>query len=77
MCAADRGHLTSKLAVAITRTPQPDPARAASLGLHALSIARDTGSARIMRELRTLDNRLTEQWPGLPASRAFRDALAA
>ena len=48
--ARDRGHLTSKLAVAITRTPQPDPARAASLGLQALSIARDTGSARIMRE---------------------------
>ena len=75
--ARDRGHLTSKLAVAITRTTQPDPARAASLGMQALSIARDTGSARIMRELRTLDAQLTERWPGLPASRAFRDALAA
>ena len=75
--ARDRGHLTSKLAVAITRTTQPDPARAASLGLQALSIARDTGSARIMRELRTLDAQLTERWPGHPASRTFRDALAA
>ncbi len=75
--ARDRGHLTSKLAVAITRTAQPDPARAASLGLQALSVARDTGSARIMRELRTLDAQLTERWPGYPASRSFRDALAA
>jgi tetratricopeptide (TPR) repeat protein len=75
--ARDRGHLTSKLAVAIIRTTQPDPARAASLGLQALSIARDTGSARIMRELRTLDAQLTERWPGYPASRTFRDALAA
>lgn len=75
--ARDRGHFTSKLAVAITRTTQPDPARAASLGLQALSIARDTGSARIMRELCTLDAQLTERWPGHPASRAFCDALAA
>ena len=75
--ARDCGHLTSKLAVAITRTSQPDPARAASLGLQALSIARDTGSARIMRELRTLDAQLTERWPANPASRTFRDALAA
>jgi transcriptional regulator with XRE-family HTH domain len=75
--ARDRGHLTSKLAVAITRTTQPDPGRSASLGLQALSIARDTGSARIMRELRTLDAQLTERWPGHPSSRAFRDALAA
>ncbi|MGD0605663.1 MAG: helix-turn-helix transcriptional regulator [Streptosporangiaceae bacterium] len=75
--ARDRGHLTSKLAVAITRTTQSDPARAASLGLQALSIARDTGSARIMRELRTLDTQLTEHWPCHPASRTFRDALAA
>jgi len=34
-------------------------------------------SARIMRELRTLDAQLTERWPGYPASRTFRDALAA
>ena len=63
--------------VAITRTTQPDPARAASLGMQALTTARDTGSARIMRELRTLDTLLTERWPGHPACRAFRDARAA
>jgi hypothetical protein len=45
--------------------------------MQALSIARDTGSARIRRELRTLDTQLTEHWPGHPASRTFRDALAA
>jgi transcriptional regulator with XRE-family HTH domain len=73
----DRGHLTAKLAVAVTRTSQPDPDRAASLGLHALDIARATGSARIMHELRTLNTQLTSHWPGHPASRTFRDALAA
>lgn len=57
--ARDRGHLTSKLAVAITRATKPDPERAAGLGLQALSIARHTGSARIMCELSTLDAPLT------------------
>jgi transcriptional regulator with XRE-family HTH domain len=73
----DRGHLAAKLAVAITHTSQPDPSRAASLGLHALGIAHDTGSARIMHELRTLDTQLTSHWPTHPASRTFHDALAA
>ena len=62
------GSLTSKLG-AITRTTQPDPARAASFGMQALTTARDTGSARIMRELRTIDTLLTERWPGHPAGR--------
>jgi transcriptional regulator with XRE-family HTH domain len=74
--ARDRGHLTAKLAVAITRTRQPDPARAASLGLQALAVARDTGSARITGELRTLDQQLTSRWPGHPASRTIHEALA-
>jgi hypothetical protein len=73
----DRGHLTAKLAVALTRTRQPDPARAASLGLDALAAARQTGSGRILGELRTLDQRLTEQWPDHPSSRSIREALAA
>jgi hypothetical protein len=73
----DRGHLTAKLAVAVTRTAQPDPARAASLGLEALTAARQTGSARILGELRTLDQRLTGQWPAHPAARSIREALAA
>jgi hypothetical protein len=75
--ARDRGHLTAKLAVAITRTPQPDPGRAASLGIDALRIARDTGSARITRELRILDDQLQTRWPSHPASRSLHDALAA
>jgi hypothetical protein len=73
----DCGHLTAKLAVALTRARQPDPARAASLGLDALAAARQTGSGRILGELRTLDQRLTAQWPGHPASRSIREALAA
>jgi hypothetical protein len=59
--ARDRGHLTAKLAVALTRTRRPDSARAGSLGLDALTAARQTGSARVLGELRTLDRRLTER----------------
>lgn len=73
----DRGHLTAKLAVAITHTTHPDPDRAATLGLRALTTARATGSARILRELHTLDTQLTSRWPTHPASRALHDALAA
>jgi hypothetical protein len=72
----DRGHLTAKLAVTITQASQPDPDRAARLGMDALAIARDSGSARIIRELRTLDSRLLSHWPGHPASRDFSQALA-
>src|SRR5580658_5111883 len=72
----DRGHLTAKLAVTITQTSHPDPARAARLGMDALAIARDTGSARITRELHTLDSQLLVRWPGHPASRDFTAALA-
>jgi len=72
----DRGHLTAKLAVAVTRTGHPDPDKAAGLGMDALSAARQTGSARIISELRTLDQRLTERWPGHPAGRALHEALA-
>ena len=75
--ARDRGHLTAKLAVAITCTRQPDPDRAANLGLRALHTARDTGSARIMHELHTLGAQLNDRWPTHSASRSFHDALAA
>jgi hypothetical protein len=74
--ARDRGHLTAKLAVAITRTRDPDPARAATLGLQALAIARDTGSVRIIREVQTLDTCLSTRWRDHPASREVHDALA-
>jgi transcriptional regulator with XRE-family HTH domain len=73
----DRGHLTAKLAVAVTRTAHPDPDRAAGLGMDALSAARQTGSARIISELRALDQRLSARWPAHPGSRALREALAA
>jgi transcriptional regulator with XRE-family HTH domain len=73
----DQGHLTAKLAVAVTRTRHPDPGRAASLGMDALSAARQTGSARIISELRTLDQRLSARWPLHPASRELHEALAA
>lgn len=75
--ARDRGHLTAKLAVAVTRTEQPDPERAASLGMDALKAARQTGSARIVGELRTLDRRLGDRWPAHPAARSLHEALAA
>ncbi len=74
--ARDRGHLTAKLAVAITRTRDPDPARATTLGLQALAIARETGSARITREVQTLDMLMSSRWPGHPSSREVHDALA-
>jgi hypothetical protein len=75
--ARDRGHLTAKLAVALTRTRTPEPERAAALGLQALAVARDTGSARILAEVHTLSSRLTARWSDHPASREVRDALAA
>ncbi len=75
--ARDRGHLTAKLAVAITQANQPDPSRAARLGMDALAAARDTGSARIIRELRTLDHQLQARWPDHPEGRSFNEALTA
>lgn len=73
--ARDRGHLTAKLAVAVAQSPQPDPARAAHLGHEALTVAQQTGSARIHRELRTLDAGLQERWPDDSHARAFHEAL--
>lgn len=73
----DRGHLTAKLAVAVTRTGHPDPDKAVGLGMDALAAARQTGSARIISELRTLDQRLSARWPAHPGSREMREALAA
>jgi hypothetical protein len=72
----DRGHLTAKLAVTMVQQKQPAPDRAAELGLSALSAARQTGSARIHRELQTLRSTLVSQWPDLPRTRELNDALA-
>lgn len=73
----DRGHLTAKLAVAVTRTGHPDPDRAADLGMDALAAAHQTGSARILSQLHTLDARLNARWPDHTGSRDLRQALAA
>ncbi|WP_327109257.1 helix-turn-helix domain-containing protein [Nonomuraea glycinis] len=73
--ARDRGHLTAKLAVAVTQSPQPDPARAAHLGHEALTVAQQTGSARIHRELRTLNTGLRKRWPDDSHARAFHEAF--
>jgi hypothetical protein len=71
----DHGHLTAKLAVAVTQARQPDPSRAAQLGMTAIDAAHRTGSARIMRELHTLDRELAVRWPGRRESRTFHEAL--
>ena len=72
----DRGHLTAKLAVAVVQAEQ-DPSRAAHLGHHALGVAQQTSSARIRRELRTLDGELCERWPDHADAQAFHEALIA
>lgn len=72
----DRGHLNAKLAVAMVYSEQPAPDQAAELGLTALNAARQTGSARIRRELQTLQTQLVTRWPGLPRTRELHEALA-
>lgn len=71
----DRGYQMAKLANTVLATKQPDPERAAQLGLACLDLARQTGSARIGKELGTLDTTLTARWPDQPDVRAFHDAL--
>ncbi|MEV4415520.1 helix-turn-helix transcriptional regulator [Catellatospora sp. NPDC049609] len=73
----DRAHQLAKLANSVLQTAQPDPERAAELGLSCIGPARDTGSARIASELRALDRNLTKRWRGLRGTMALREALAA
>jgi len=73
--ARDRGHLTAKLAVAVAQAPQRDLARAAHLGHEALGVAQQTGSARIHRELLSLDAELRERWPDDGHAHGFHEAL--
>jgi hypothetical protein len=54
----DHGHRMAKLANAVIATKQPEPDRAAQLGLACLDLARHTGSARISKELHTLHTAL-------------------
>lgn len=72
----DRGHQISKLANALLATKHPEPEKAADLGVTCVGLARQTGSARIIKELHALDTTLTARWPGLAAARALHDALA-
>jgi tetratricopeptide (TPR) repeat protein len=73
----DRGHQMAKLANAVVATKQPEPEKAAHLGLACLDIARLTGSARIEKELHALDTALMAAWPYQADARAFHEALTA
>jgi hypothetical protein len=73
----DQGHQLAKLANTVLATAQPDPERAAALGLECLPAAQATRSARIAKELRTLDATLSRRWSSLPATAEFHQALAA
>ncbi|MGH3940084.1 MAG: helix-turn-helix domain-containing protein, partial [Pseudonocardiaceae bacterium] len=71
----NRGYQMAKLANTVLATKQPDPERATQLGLACLDLARQTGSARIAKELGILNATLTARWPDQPDVRTFHDAL--
>ncbi|WP_196419818.1 hypothetical protein [Actinoplanes aureus] len=70
----DHGHLLAKLANTVLATKEPEPDRAIALGLRSATAAALTGSARIGKELRTLDSVLAVRFPTAPGRRrAERD----
>lgn len=69
----DRGVYLSRQAVALARSGEAE--QAATVGIQALSVAVDTGSARITRELTQLDGDLAE-WRTVPSVTDFRDAMS-
>jgi tetratricopeptide (TPR) repeat protein len=73
----DQGHQLVKLANALLATEQPDPERAAALGVECVATAETTGSARIVKELRALDQTLSRRWPTLPGTHEVHEALHA
>ncbi|GLW35629.1 helix-turn-helix domain-containing protein [Actinoplanes regularis] len=73
----DQGHLLAKLANTVLATKEPEPDRAIALGLRSAAAAAFTGSARIGKELRTLDSVLAVHFPALPGRRELHDAVAA
>ncbi len=75
--ARDLAHLRAKLANVVVAGADPDPVRAAELGLVCVEVCRQSGSGRIAGELRALDRTLARRWPELPAARSLREALAA
>jgi len=68
----DRGVYLAREAVALANADEPD--EAATVGLQALAIGSDTGSARIGRELARLDEDLN-RWSRNPAVVDFKNAL--
>lgn len=72
----DQGHQLAKLANTVLATAQPDPERAAQLGLRSAQTARSTGSMRIAKELRTLHATLTAKWPNAAGTTELHEALA-
>ncbi|MEU8332232.1 helix-turn-helix transcriptional regulator [Micromonospora arborensis] len=73
----DHGHLLAKLANTVLATKEPEPERAVALGMRSASAAHLTGSARIGKELRTLDTVLAARFPTVPARRELHEAIAA
>jgi recombinational DNA repair ATPase RecF len=71
----DRGHVTAKLAVAVAQARQPGPSRAAQLGMAATDTAQRTGSARIVRELHSLNSELAARWPERKETQTLHEAL--
>ena len=71
----DQGHQLAKLANTVLATSQSDPERAITLGLRCIAIAKSTGSARIAKELRTLNKTLTRGWPTMLGTVEFRERL--
>ncbi|MFH7340631.1 helix-turn-helix domain-containing protein [Streptomyces sp. KHY 26] len=66
----DRGVYLARAAVAHAGAGSPE--QAAAVGLQALTVAKDTGSGRIMRELVCLDRSLVP-WQRQPEVSAFRE----
>lgn len=68
----DRGVYMARQAVALAGAQVPE--QAASIGMHALMVAEDTGSGRITNELIRLDRALMP-WQRLPEVAEFRGAF--
>jgi len=73
----DRAHLQAKLANAVLATKDADPRMAIALGLRSAAGGRRTGSARIGKELLSLDVALARDWPTVPGRRELHDAVQA
>lgn len=65
----DRGVYMARQAVSLAKAQAPE--RAATIGMHALTVAEDTGSGRITNELARLDKALNP-WQRVPEVGEFR-----